>query len=161
PSQTADLDSIISRSRRQVLKGGLALAAFGLFGGSLSGCQRSTPGAPPLAGPLIGFTGVAAQTGADVARVLAPGGYRATPFFSWGDAVLDSAPAWQGDASEDWQAQLLQAGDNHDGMHFFPFEEAPNEHGLLVINHEYINPTLHTGGFSYTDLEDGRRQRPV
>lgn len=161
PSQAADLDSIINRSRRQVLKGGLALAAFGLFGGSLAACQRVPAGATAATGPLLGFTGVAAQTGADFDRVLVAPGYRAEAFFSWGDAVLDNAPTWLDDASQNWQAQLLQAGDNHDGMHFFPFAEAPNEHGLLVINHEYINPTLHTDGFSYTDLADGRRQRPL
>lgn len=161
PSQAADLASLISRSRRQVLKGGLALAAFGLFGAGLAGCQRTASGTPSPARPLLGFTGVAAQTGADFDRVLVAAGYRAEPFLRWGDAVLDNAPAWQEDASQDWQAQLLQAGDNHDGMHFFPFDDAPNSHGLLVINHEYINPTLHTEGFSYTDLADGRRQRPL
>src|SRR5699024_5710764 len=159
PSQAADLDTIINRSRRQVIKGGLALAAIGLFGGGLLGCQRH-PGAPTAA-PLMGFTGVAAQTSPTFDQVVVADGYTAQPFFSWGDAVLDNAPAWLDDASQDWQVQLLQAGDNHDGMHFFPFEEAPNEHGLLVINHEYINPTLHTDGFRYTDLADGRRQRPV
>ncbi|WP_193075030.1 PhoX family protein [Pseudomonas sp. FME51] len=159
PSQAADLDSIINRSRRQVLKGGLALAAIGLFGGGLLGCQRN-PGTPG-ATPLLGFTGVAAQTAADFDQVLVAEGYSARPFFSWGDAVMDNAPDWLDDASQDWQTQLLQAGDNHDGMHFFPFEDAPNAHGLLVINHEYINPTLHSNGFSYTDLEDGRRQRPL
>src|SRR5690554_5633794 len=159
PSQAADLDTIINRSRRQVLKGGLALAAIGLFGGGLLGCQRS-PGTPGSA-PLLGFTGVAAQTAADFDQVLVAEGYSARPFFSWGDAVLDNAPAWLDDASQDWQAQLLQAGDNHDGMHFFPFEDAPNEHGLLVINHEYINPTLHPDGLTFTHLADGRRQRPV
>ena len=144
PSQAADLNSIINRSRRQVLKGGLALAAIGLFGTSLLGCQRSSA---PVASPLLGFSGVAAQTAADFDRVLVAEGYRAQPFFSWGDAVLDSAPVWLR-RLPDWQAQLLQAGDNHDGMHFFPFAQALNEHGLLVINHEYINPTLHTDGFA-------------
>ncbi|MEH6388938.1 PhoX family protein [Pseudomonas profundi] len=159
PSEAADLHTIISRSRRQVLKGGLALAAFGLFGGSLLGCQRSA--GVQLAGPLLGFTGVAAQTSPAFDQILVAEGYSARPFFSWGDAVLDAAPEWLDDASQDWQAQLLQAGDNHDGMHFFPFEDAPNEHGLLVINHEYINPTLHTDGLTFTQLDDGRRQRPV
>lgn len=159
PSPAADLDSIINRSRRQVLKGGLALAAVGLFGGSLPGCQRS--GAPAATGSLLGFSAVAAQTATDFDRVLVADGYRAQPFFSWGDAVLDGAPAWLEDASQDWRAQLLQAGDNHDGMHFFPFESAASEHGLLVINHEYINPSLHTDGFRHTDLADGRRQRPA
>ncbi|WP_150305572.1 PhoX family protein [Pseudomonas saliphila] len=159
PSEAADLDSIISRSRRQVLKGGLALAAFGLFGGSLLGCQRSPTA--PYASNLLGFTGVAAQTSPTFDQILVAEGYSARPFFSWGDAVLDGAPEWLDDASQDWQSQLLQAGDNHDGMHFFPFEEAPNEHGLLVINHEYINPTLHTHGLTVTELDNGRRLRPV
>lgn len=96
PSQAADLNSIIHRSRRQVLKGGLALAAIGLFGTSLLGCQRSSA---PVASPLLGFSGVAAQTAADFDRVLVAEGYRAQPFFSWGDAVLDSAPVWLEDAS--------------------------------------------------------------
>src|SRR5690554_8035022 len=59
PSQAADLNSIIHRSRRQVLKGGLALAAIGLFGTSLLGCQRSSA---PVARPLLGFSGVAARS---------------------------------------------------------------------------------------------------
>src|SRR5690606_30602043 len=115
----------------------------------------------PAAAPLMGFTGVAAQTATDFDQVLVADGYTARPFFSWGDAVLDNAPAWLDDASQDWQAQLLQAGDNHDGMDFCPIAEARNHHGLLVINHEYITHTLHAGGLTFTPLHDGRRQRPL
>ena len=43
--------------------------------------------------------------------VLVAEGYRAVPFFSWGDPVEAGAPAWNPDASDDWQAQLKQAGD--------------------------------------------------
>lgn len=159
PSAAADLDSVVSRSRRQVLKGGLAMAALGLFGGSLAACRGGAE--PVLASPLMGFAGVPAQTSATFDDLIVPDGYTASPFFRWGDAVLDDAPAWLEDASQDWQAQLLQAGDNHDGMHFFPFDDAPNDHGLLVVNHEYINPTLHPDGQTFTELANGSRQRPM
>lgn len=164
PSQAADLDTVISRSRRQVLKGGLLMAAYGLFGGAVAGgalvgCQRSEES--QILSSLLGFTGVPAQTSTTFDEIIVPDGYIARPFFSWGDAVLDNAPPWREDASQDWQAQLLQAGDNHDGMHFFPFDDAPNEHGLLVINHEYINPTLHAEGLIFHEGVDGQRQRPM
>jgi hypothetical protein len=78
-------------------------------------------------------------------RVLVAEGYRAVPFFSWGDPVEAGAPAWNPDASDDWQAQLKQAGDNHDGMDFFAFP-GESDRGLLVMNHEYVNPPLHPSG---------------
>lgn len=159
PSKADDLATVVSRSRRQVLKGGLAMAAFGLFGGSLTACRGSTEN--PSVSSLMGFAGVPAQTSATFDDLIVPDGYTAAPFFRWGDAVLDQAPIWLEDASQNWQAQLMQAGDNHDGMHFFPFENAPNEHGLLVLNHEYINPTLHAEGLTFTELADGSRQRPM
>lgn len=158
PSQAESLSSLVNRSRRNVLKGGLALAALGLFGGSLAACQRA---AATPASALLGFSGVAAQTASDFDRVIVAPGYTARPFFSWGDGVLPGAPQWQADASDDWQAQLQQAGDNHDGMHYFPLPDAPNDHGLLVINHEYINPTLHTAGLTWFEGPDGSRQRPL
>ncbi len=148
PSANPTLDQLVDRGRRNLLKGGLGLAALSLFGGVL-GSRAAFAGSG-----LLGFTGVPAQTAADFDRVLVPPGYSARPFFSWGDAVLADAPAWQPDAGDDWQAQLRQAGDNHDGMHFFPFADAPERHGLLVINHEYVNPTLHPAGMTF---EGGRR----
>ena len=77
-------------------------------------------GARAAAGParLIGFQGIPAQLDPQFDRVEVAPGYNARVFFSWGDPVLADAPQWQADASDDWQAQLKQAGDNHDGMHF-------------------------------------------
>jgi len=149
PSGNPSLDRLVDQGRRNLLKGGLGLAALSLFGGVLG--SRELFAAPTQ---LLGFNGVPVQTAADFDRVVVPPGYTARPFFSWGDAVLADAPAWQSDASGDWQAQLQQAGDNHDGMHFFPFSEAPDSHGLLAINHEYVNPTLHPDGMTFVD---GRR----
>ncbi|KAA0696790.1 PhoX family phosphatase [Halopseudomonas laoshanensis] len=157
PSTAPSLDSMINQSRRNLLKGSLAVAAFGFFGGNLLLSREAVAGTSPL----LGFKGVAAQTSSTFDRVIVAPGYTAKAFFSWGDAVLAGAPAWQPDASDDWQAQLQQAGDNHDGMHFFPFAQAPNSHGLLVINHEYINPTLHPQGLTFTQDATGAKQRPI
>lgn len=157
PSKAPTLNSLVNQSRRNLLKGSLGLAAFGFLGGRLLWGTEALA----METSLLGFKGVAAQTSAAFDQVIVPPGYSARAFFSWGDAVLEEAPTWQPDASDDWQAQMQQAGDNHDGMHFFPFTDAPNDHGLLVINHEYINPTLHTGGMTFYEDDTGRKQRPM
>ena len=139
PSSNPPLADLINPARRNVLKGGLTLAALGFFGGGLAACAKAT------ASPLLGFKGVPVQLDPQFDRVLVAEGYRAVPFFSWGDPVEVGAPAWNPDASDDWQAQLKQAGDNHDGMNFFPFA-GETDRGLLVMNHEYVNPPLHPSG---------------
>lgn len=120
--------------RRQLLKAGFGVGILSALG--ISGCQRASAA-------LLGFEGLMPQRAPDFDRVDVARGYTARPFFSWGDPVLADAPKWRSDATDDWHAQLKQAGDNHDGMHFFPLDDAPNAHGLLVINHEYVNPHIH------------------
>src|SRR3546814_10684689 len=48
-------------------------------------------------------------------------------------------------------------------MHFFPFPDAPDSRGLLAINHEYVNPTLHPEGIAVVDgrppLEQVRKEQ--
>lgn len=149
PSRQPSLIEVVDRSRRGLLKGGLGMAGVAFLGGGLSAC-----GAVAARSALMGFESIPTQLDPAFDSVQVPPGYRARVFFSWGDPVENDAPQWQPDASDDWQAQLLQAGDNHDGMHFFPFSDAPTERGLLVINHEYVNPPLHPQGMS---LVDGRR----
>lgn len=157
PSANPSLDDVIRLRRRGFLKGSLALAVSGFMGGSLSGCA-SGGGTPSQ-----GFKAVPIQTGEDFDTVVVPPGYTARPFFSWGDAVLADAPAWRADAGNSWQGQLKQAGQNNDGMHFFPFPDNPNGRGLLVVNHEYVNPTLHRDGFDFIDgkrpLEQVRKEQ--
>ncbi|WP_339460413.1 PhoX family protein [Pseudomonas sp. EA_105y_Pfl2_R69] len=138
PSTNPALSDLLSPARRNVLKGGLTLAALGFFAGGISACRSAG------ASPLLGFKGVPVQIDPQFDRVLVAEGYRATPFFSWGDPVEAGAPQWSPDASDDWLAQLKQAGDNHDGMDFFAFD-GETDRGLLVMNHEYVNPPLHSG----------------
>ena len=67
--------------------------------------------------------------------------------FGWGDPVSDG-PAMQPDASDSAALQMQQAGMHHDGMHFFPFPGLEN-HGLLVMNHEYTDDgLLHVDGMT-------------
>src|SRR5690606_11320444 len=76
--------------------------------------------------------------------VVVPPGYSVDVVYRWGDPISNAAPDFLGDASQGWEAQEQQAGDNHDGMSFFPLPDADgrprSDAGLLAINHEYINP---------------------
>lgn len=157
PSTNPSLDDVMRLRRRGFLKGSLALAVSGFMGGSLSACTSGSGTTSQ------GFKAIPIQTGEDFDTVVVPPGYTARPFFAWGDAVLADAPAWRADAGNGWQDQLKQGGQNNDGMHFFPFPDNPNGQGLLVVNHEYVNPTLHRDGFDFIDgkrpLEQVRKEQ--
>ena len=164
PSGNADLNQI-SRKRRRLLKGGLGLlagpfAASGLLSACASPGQRAAVPFRDSPRPTIGFASVPVATDPSYDRVTVPRGYSARPFFSWGEPVLEGAPQWHPDAGNSWKGQALQAGQNHDGMHFFPFPQAPNQRGLLVINHEYTNPSLHPQGPTVRFDVEGRKIRP-
>ncbi|MGB3596007.1 MAG: PhoX family phosphatase [Pseudomonas neustonica] len=160
PSQQASLTEVVSQGRRNLLKGGAALAITSLFPAVFS-TLSSALSAAERSGSPFNFQSVAAITSSSFDNVIVPAGYRAQPFFRWGDAVLKGAAAWREVGTNSWQDQMLLAGDNNDGMHFFPFPQQPNERGLLVVNHEYVNPTLHPAGMNFTDQPDGSRGRPA
>lgn len=133
-----------SPSRRRLLLGGLGAATLPFLTG-LAGCGGSdddSPAAAP-AEKALGFTGVATSTGAEI---VVPAGYVATAFAPWGMPIDATAPAWKADATGTAAEQERQVGDNHDGMAFFGFNAGGNafgersDEGLLVMNHEYINP---------------------
>ncbi|MEH6566713.1 MAG: PhoX family phosphatase [Halopseudomonas sp.] len=159
-TQQPSLNKVVSQGRRNLLKGGAALALFSLFPSLPSPLAKAVSAEHPRTS-LLNFQSVEAITSSSFDSVIVPPGYLAQAFFSWGDGVMPNAPAWRDDASNSWQDQLLQAGDNHDGMHFFPFAETPNQRGLLVINHEYVNPTLHPEGMAFVNQADGKRTRPA
>jgi secreted PhoX family phosphatase len=123
-------------SRRAMLKSGASLGLLGIFGSALTACGGSDP-APTAAGS-IGFKAVATSSGD---AIVVPEGYTADVMYRWGDPISATAPAFNGDASQSWQAQEQQSGDNHDGINFFPFPGTDgNSRGILAMNHEYINP---------------------
>ncbi len=129
----------INQKRRQLLQGGFSVAAMTLLAGT-AGCARTM--IKPGAAPVLGFQAVPVSM-EDTLRV--PPGYSAQLLYGWGDPISDG-PAMQEDASDSAALQMQQAGMHHDGMHFFPFPGKEN-HGLLVVNHEYTDDgLLHVGG---------------
>lgn len=152
-SQGDDFYDVVNRqlSRRAVLKGGLGLAV-GAFMASplLTACapQRGQQAASTGGTRGLGFDSVMTSR-ADTVTV--PKGYRAKPFLPWGTPLTASAPGFRNDASNSALDQSRQVGSHHDGMHFFPIDVkdggASSTEGLLVMNHEYVDPdTLHTNG---------------
>ncbi|WNU99127.1 PhoX family phosphatase [Enterobacter sp. DTU_2021_1002640_1_SI_PRY_ASU_LCPMC_013] len=107
----------------------------------------------------LGFTSIPVST-ADTVTV--PEGYVARPFYRWGDAVgiKGNLPEFKFDASNTTDEQAAQAGMHHDGMAWFSLpqgEENPT-HGLLALNHEYIdNGMLFKDGTANWDLDKARK----
>jgi secreted PhoX family phosphatase len=93
--------------------------------------------------PIITFTPIAASLD-DALHV--PPEYEARVLLRWGDPIGASAgsPEFRMDASNSAAEQALQAGMHHDGMHYFPlpFGSSNSAHGLLALNHEYLDQSL-------------------
>ncbi len=140
PHLTQLVETAIARNpaRRAFLKTGLGAALLPFIGG-VAAC--SSDDEEQAIENILGFKSVPTSS-ADV--MVVPEGYRAETLVRWGDPLLAGAPDFRGDASETSFEAELQVGDNHDGMHFFGFKNADgsekSDSGLLVINHEYINP---------------------
>jgi len=130
--------------RRILLKAGAGSAALFL----MSAAKSVSSAARPSTAPAIGFTSVdfaPAGAGRDLVRV--PPGYSVQVLYAWGDpigktGIIAGQPAFAGTATESAAEQELQAGGHHDGMHFFALSPKNPGHGLLVINHEYIDQAL-------------------
>ena len=155
PSRNLALTDVVERaiaarpSRRRLLLTGLGAAALPFLGGlaACGGSDDDEAAAPvaPVAPPeqTLGFAAVATSSSD---AVVVPAGYVAAAFLPWGEPVNSLAPAWKADAGNSATEQEQQVGDNHDGMWFFGFNAAANgygdrsDEGLLVVNHEYINP---------------------
>lgn len=121
--------------RRGVLRGGLVAAIGGLFSttilgaGILPGVARADSGTA-----LLGFKPVAVGLSD---AIVVPEGYRADVLIPWGEPISGGMPAFAIENTAGDQAN--QIGMHHDGMHFFPIDGS-SEDGLLVLNHEYVEP---------------------
>lgn len=96
--------------------------------------------------------------------VIVPPGYTARAFYKWGDPVgiARHNPAFKSDASNSARDQRYQAGMHHDGMAFFPLPRGSrnSQHGLLAINHEYVdNGLLFPDGTANWNLEKVRKSQ--
>lgn len=144
-------------SRRQMLTGSLSIAVAGMFGlpelttqaeaassASIATKFTQSPNPPFVLNPTLGFNAIPI-TRSDTVTI--PLGYKAQTVIPWGTPITGSYPAYAPDASNSGADQEQQVGAHHDGMHYFPFEDNPNTHGLLTVNHEYVDQNvLHTHG---------------
>jgi secreted PhoX family phosphatase len=119
-------------ARRAFMAGGLAAVVGGLFGGLTSRAALAQETAPSA---LLGFAPV------PISRddtVVVPAGYKVQVFAPWGTPIRSDAPAYRPGAVTGAD-QALQVGSHHDGIHFFPIDGSSTD-GLLVMNHEYVEP---------------------
>lgn len=150
-SANPHIHDVIAVGRRQVLAGGAAFGALAFLGGlpAIAGAaNQQEKGLQFQRRTRLPF-GAVGVTRADTVTV--PVGYTATAFIPWGTPICGSYPAYLEDASNSAEHQAQQTGMHHDGMHFFPmdakFNGRKSDHGLLALNHEYIDaPLLHPKG---------------
>ncbi len=125
-------------SRRKLLKGAAAAALFSAL--PLAGCAAVRRTVSPV--PL-GFSALAPSS--EDALKIAPE-YEASVLLRWGDPVgiAGNMPAFRMDATNSAADQAAQAGMHHDGMWFHPLPRGSqtSDHGLLAINHEYLDDGL-------------------
>ena len=150
----------IRLSRRRLLQstGALGIAAAVPLGLSAAQARAAAPSAAGRA-QTLGFRGVPFST---QDQVVVPEGYTARAFYKWGDPVgiAGKMPAFRQDAGNSAREQALQAGMNHDGMAFFPLPlgSETSDHGLLAMNHEYLdNGLLFPDGTANWSLEKARK----
>ena len=146
-------------SRRQVLGGSLTAAVASVFGASGMGnlAEAARPGLlPPQVGkppfaltPTLGFDAIPV-TRSDTATL--PRGYKAQALIPWGTPITGSRPEFDPVNGNTGEEQEQQVGSHHDGMHYFPIQDDPNGHGILCVNHEYVDQRVfHAAGPTFID----------
>jgi secreted PhoX family phosphatase len=136
------------RSRRQVLKAGLA----GMVSTIFPGC--GTPGETGNA--LLGFAPVPLSVADDVS---VPEGYRVQVLHRWGDpmGLAAGAPAFRFDGGNSAGEQALQAGMHHDAIELFPLASGG---ALLAVNYEYTDDgLLHPDGMKTWSADKVRKSQ--
>lgn len=122
-------------SRRGFLKGSLAVSAIAA---TVSPLAILTAGDAKAAGTSA-FSFKEIEAGVDQTHHVAEG-YDANILLRWGDGLFADAPEFD-PAKQTAAAQAKQFGYNNDYVGYIPLEGS-DEHGLLVVNHEYTNPHL-------------------
>ena len=130
-------------ARRNILRGGAASLALGFMG-----VAEARGPAQRRRAAKLGFDSLPLS---EIDDVRVPDGYSATPFLSWGTPITGSYPAYLDGGFNTGAEQEQQVGMHHDGMHFFPIGDG-RTHGLLTMNHEYIEQQyMHPNGATFVD----------
>ena len=139
--------SLARPSRRGFLFGGLAAIATGLFGAGLS--PRAALAQSTATSGLLGFTAIPVSF---EDTVMVPAGYKVQVLAPWGTPLMGDMPAFKSGANTGAE-QGMQVGSHHDGMHFFGIDGSSTD-GLLVFNHEYVEPRfMHAAAYAGQALD--------
>jgi secreted PhoX family phosphatase len=154
--------------RRALLKGSLGVAIAGLFGttaddafggGFMERTEKEflrnlAKNGIPL--PLPTRPSFAAIPTSRADSVSVPAGYTARAFLPWGTPIAGSYPAYREGGLNTGEEQEQQVGQHHDGSHYFPLPDDPNNHAIFCLNHEYIEQRYLLPNGQVTDAQ-GRR----
>ncbi|MEQ8479386.1 MAG: PhoX family phosphatase [Hoeflea sp.] len=137
PSDNPTMGDIINRrfSRRGFLGGSLAVTAIASTVSPLA--LMIADEARAEGASAFSFTEV--EAGVDETHHVAEG-YDADVLLRWGDKVFADSPEFD-PLNQTPESQARQFGYNNDYVGFIPLDGA-NDHGLLVVNHEYTNAEL-------------------
>lgn len=134
-------DAILEKSvsRRSIIKSGGAIGATSFLGGASTLASAVTQ-----ATYLMGFEQVAASTVDDIQL---PAGYSHEVLVAWGDPIMKGGSKFS--VKNDAEDQLLQFGDNTDGMSIFHLNAKngglDENRAVMAVNSEYINKEfMHT-----------------
>jgi uncharacterized protein len=164
-SESPTFQEVVARrySRRDMMRGSLAMAVAGLFGSAVTEANplARQGGVPPglqRAGKRPSLLGFEAVPPGFLDEIVVPEGYSYQVILPWGTPITGHYPAFSPDNTG--AEQGMQIGMHHDGMHFFPFDSRAyhsprglalqgragdhplnarsSSEGLLVMNHEYV-----------------------
>jgi uncharacterized protein len=138
--------------RRRFLRGSGATAAMTAIGvtglAACGGSSDDTPTPPPLTGIAANKPKALIFTTVDKSRedrFTVPNGYTARAFYRTGDPIAAGVAAYSNVGTDDPATYNQRAGDCHDGIEYFPLNDAGtardvngNNRGILAMNHEYI-----------------------
>ena len=138
PTNNRTMGEIVAArfSRRDILRGALASTAIAATLGPVA-LLTADEAKAEAQGSRFSFTEV--EAGVDETHHVASG-YDADVLLRWGDPLFADSPAFD-PRNQTPEAQARQFGYNNDYVGFIPLDGS-NEHGLLVVNHEYTNDHL-------------------
>jgi secreted PhoX family phosphatase len=137
PTDNPTMGDVINRrfSRRGFLGGSLAVTAIATTVSPLALMIADEARAEGMS--AFSFTEV--EAGVDETHHVAEG-YDADVLLRWGDKVFADSPEFD-PMNQTAESQSKQFGYNNDYVGFIPLDGA-DDHGLLVVNHEYTNAEL-------------------
>jgi uncharacterized protein len=155
-SNNPTMGDIINRrlSRRGFMGGSLAVAAISATVSPIALLAAREARAETAS--AFSFTEV--EAGVDETHHVAEG-YDADVLLRWGDKVFADSPDFD-PMNQTPEAQLKQFGYNNDYVGFIPLDGA-DDHGLLVVNHEYTNPELMFPGLATLGKDDEGKDKVI